>query len=134
MLAAAARRAQALYVLGANPAVAFPDGERVRRRWPAWVFVVQDLFLTPTAQQADVVLPAASFAEKEGTFTNGEGRVQRVRRAVEPVGEARADWGDPQAVAGRLGRPWPTFPPGKWPADHSPGALRRRATRRWTCQ
>ncbi len=54
--------------------------------------VVQDIFLTETAQLADVVLPAASFAEKEGTFTNTERRVQRVRKAVEPPGQARPDW------------------------------------------
>lgn len=115
MLAAAAHgELKALYVLGANPAVAFPDGERVRQALAGVEFlVVQDLFLTPTAQQADVVLPAASFAEKEGTFTNGEGRVQRVRRAMEPVGEARADWEILQAVAGRLGRPWPYLSAGE---------------------
>ena len=54
--------------------------------------VVQDIFLTETAQMADVVLPGASFAEKDGTFTNTERRVQRVRQAVEPPGEARPDW------------------------------------------
>ena len=54
--------------------------------------VVQDLFLHETAQIADVVLPAASFAEKDGTFTNSERRVQRVRKAVEPVGDSRPDW------------------------------------------
>ena len=54
--------------------------------------VVQDIFLTDTAKMADVVLPAACFAEKDGTFTNTERRVQRVRKAVEPPGEARPDW------------------------------------------
>jgi predicted molibdopterin-dependent oxidoreductase YjgC len=54
--------------------------------------VVQDLFLTETARMADVVLPAASFAEKDGTFTNTERRVQRVRKAIEPVGNSRPDW------------------------------------------
>jgi predicted molibdopterin-dependent oxidoreductase YjgC len=54
--------------------------------------VVQELFLTDTAKLADVVLPGASFLEKDGTFTNGERRVQRVKKVVEPPGEARADW------------------------------------------
>ena len=55
-------------------------------------FVVQDIFLSETAQLADVVLPATSFAEKDGTFTNTERRVQRVRKAIEPVGNSRPDW------------------------------------------
>jgi formate dehydrogenase major subunit len=55
-------------------------------------FVVQDMFLTETARLADVVLPSASFAERDGTFTNTERRVQRVRKAIEPLGESRPDW------------------------------------------
>ena len=65
--------------------------------------VVQDIFLTETAQLADVVLPAASFAEKEGTFTNTERRVQRVRKAVEPPGQARPDWEIVCELASRMG-------------------------------
>jgi anaerobic selenocysteine-containing dehydrogenase len=65
--------------------------------------VVQDIFLTETAQMADVVLPAASFAETDGTFTNTERRVQRVRKAVEPPGEARADWLILSELSTRLG-------------------------------
>ena len=64
---------------------------------------VQDIFLTETAQLADVVLPAASFAEKDGTFTNTERRIQRVRKAVEPPGEARQDWEIICDVSTRLG-------------------------------
>jgi len=67
--------------------------------------VVQDIFLTETAALADVVLPAASFAEKDGTFTNSERRVQRVRKAIEPVGEARADWEIIAAVSTAMGYP-----------------------------
>ena len=67
--------------------------------------VVQDLFLTETAQMADVVLPAASFAEKDGTFTNTERRIQRVRRALDPPGESRADWEILAGIASRLGYP-----------------------------
>ena len=65
--------------------------------------MVQDIFLTETAALADVVLPAACYAEKDGTFTNTERRVQRVRKAVEPPGEARADWEIICALAERAG-------------------------------
>ena len=70
-----------------------PDINHVREGLEALDFlVVQDIFMSETAQLADVVLPACAFAEKEGTFTNTERRVQRVRKAVEPPGEAREDW------------------------------------------
>ncbi|MFA5809941.1 MAG: molybdopterin dinucleotide binding domain-containing protein, partial [Thermoleophilia bacterium] len=65
--------------------------------------VVQDIFLTETAKYADVVLPAACYAEKDGTFTNTERRVQRVRKAVEAPGEARADWQIIRDLSGRMG-------------------------------
>ena len=65
--------------------------------------LVQDIFLTETAELADVVLPAASFAEKDGTFTNTERRVQRVRRAVRPPGEARDDLTIINMVTARMG-------------------------------
>ena len=68
--------------------------------------VVQDIFLTETAALADVVLPATSFAEKDGTFTNTERRVQRVRRAVPAPGEARADWRIVSDLACRMGADW----------------------------
>src|SRR5207248_1487998 len=71
--------------------------------------VVQDLFLHETAEFANVFLPAASFAEKDGTFTNSERRVQRVRKALEPPGRARPDWAITcelaRRVAAKLGRP-----------------------------
>ena len=70
-----------------------PDLNHVKRASKKLEFlVVQDIFLTETARLAHVVLPAASFAEKDGTFTNTERRVQRVRKAVEPPGEALEDW------------------------------------------
>jgi predicted molibdopterin-dependent oxidoreductase YjgC len=72
--------------------------------------VVQDIFLTETAQLADVVLPAASFAEKEGTFTGTDRRVQRVRKAIEPIGEAKADWEILCLLAQRMGAPGFEFP------------------------
>jgi len=67
------------------------------------LLIVQDIFLTETAQLADVVLPAAGFAEKDGTFTNTERRVQRVRQALEPPGAARVDWQITCDLARRLG-------------------------------
>jgi formate dehydrogenase alpha subunit len=84
---------KAIYLMGENPYLSDPDGRYVRealRRLQ--FFVVQDIFLSETAQMADVVLPACSFAEKEGTFTNTERRVQRVRKAIEPVGDSKPDW------------------------------------------
>lgn len=82
-----------LYIMGENPMVSDPDTNHVKHALENLEFlVVQDIFLTETAELADVVLPAASFAEKDGTFTNTERRVQRVRKAVKPVGEAKPDW------------------------------------------
>jgi formate dehydrogenase (coenzyme F420) alpha subunit len=82
-----------LYIIGENPAISDPDSNRVRAALSKLDFlVVQDIFLSETAKYADVVLPAAGFAEKDGTFTNTERRVQRIRKAIEPPGEARADW------------------------------------------
>ncbi len=84
---------KALYIMGENPMGSSPDISEVEHGLRKLEFlVVQDLFLSETAELADVVFPAASFAEKDGTFTNTERRVQLVRKAVEPPGEARADW------------------------------------------
>lgn len=84
---------KAIYILGENPMVSDPDIHHVEKALESLDFlVVQDIFLTETAMKADVVLPAACFAEKDGTFTNTERRVQRVRKAVEAPGEAMADW------------------------------------------
>jgi formate dehydrogenase alpha subunit len=81
-----------LYIVGENPMVSDPDLGHVAEALDAVDFlVVQDIFLTETAAKADVVLPAACFAEKDGTFTNTERRVQRVRKAVEAPGKARED-------------------------------------------
>lgn len=96
-----------MYIIGENPMLSDPDGNHVRAAMENLEFlVVQDIFLTDTAKLAHVVLPAASFAEKEGTFTNTERRIQRVRKAVEPPGEAKADWEIIMALANRLGAPW----------------------------
>jgi formate dehydrogenase major subunit/formate dehydrogenase alpha subunit len=93
MLSAAEQgRIRCLYVVGENPMTSDPDLNHVRKALQQTEFlVVQELFLSETAGFADVVLPAASFAEKDGTFTNTERRVQRVRRAVPLPGEARPD-------------------------------------------
>ncbi|NQW18579.1 MAG: molybdopterin-dependent oxidoreductase [Chloroflexi bacterium] len=86
-------RVKALYVMGENSIASDAHANHTRRAIEACEFVVvQDIFLTDTAELADVVLPAAAFAESEGTFANSERRVQRVRQAVAPPGEAREDW------------------------------------------
>ncbi len=83
---------KALYILGEDPAHTDPDIHHVRKALENIEFlVVQDIFPTETSKYADVILPGASFAEKDGTFTNGERRVQRIRKAVEPVA-GLADW------------------------------------------
>ncbi len=82
-----------LYIMGENPMVSDPDTNHVKHSLEQTEFlIVQDIFMTETAELADVVLPAAVFAEKDGTFSNTERRVQRVRKAVEPAGNAKADW------------------------------------------
>ncbi len=95
---------KAMWIVGENVAMSDPDSQHVVESLKHLDFlVVSELFLTETAQLADVVLPAASFAEKDGTFTNTERRVQRVRKAVEPPGEARPDWQVIRSLAMRLG-------------------------------
>ncbi len=84
---------KALYVMGENPLMSEAHLNHVKEAFEALDFlVVQDIFMTQTAKMAHVVFPAALFAEKEGTFTNTERRVQRVRKAVEPPGESLEDW------------------------------------------
>jgi len=93
-----------LYVMGENPMITDPDVKHVEKALDALDFlVVQDIFYTETAAKADVVLPACSFAEKDGTFVNTERRVQRVRAAVAPRGESRADWQILQDLSTRMG-------------------------------
>ena len=94
---------KAIYLMGENPVLSDPDAKHVQEALSKLEFlVVQDIFLTETAQLADVVLPATSFAEKDGTFTNTERRIQRVRKAIEPVGNAKPDWEIICQVAKRL--------------------------------
>jgi formate dehydrogenase alpha subunit len=93
MVDAAGDGIRGLYIMAENSLLSDPDVNHVRVAFERLdLVVVQDIFVTETAQMADVVLPGASFAEKDGTFTNTERRVQRLRKAVEPPGEARADW------------------------------------------
>ncbi len=106
MEGAAAGKLRAMYIMGENPVLSDPDSTHVVHALEKLDFlVVQDIFLTETARLADVVLPAASFAEKDGTFTNTERRVQRVRKAIEPVGEAKPDWQIICLVATAMGYP-----------------------------
>ena len=82
-----------LYIMGENPMISDPDQNHIKKALKKLDFLlVQDIFLTETAEFADVVLPAASFAEKDGTFTNTERRIQRINKAIDPIGEAKADW------------------------------------------
>jgi predicted molibdopterin-dependent oxidoreductase YjgC len=106
MDAAAGGRIKGLYIMGENPLLSDPDIGHVRTALEAVDFlVVQDIFMTETAQLADVVLPACTFAEKSGTFTNTERRVQMVRPALRAPGEAREDWRILCEVSGRMGHP-----------------------------
>ncbi|HYA85636.1 MAG TPA: formate dehydrogenase subunit alpha [Nitrospirota bacterium] len=103
---AAGGKIKSMFILGENPMLSFPDITHVRASLQRLDFlVVQDIFLTETAELADVVLPAACWAEKDGTFTNAERRVQRIRKAVDPPGEARADWEIITALARELSVP-----------------------------
>jgi formate dehydrogenase major subunit len=84
---------KALYLVGENPILSQADAKHVEEALNrVEFFVVQDIFLSETAKLADVILPATSFAEKVGTFTNTERRVQRIRKAIEPIGNSRPDW------------------------------------------
>lgn len=95
-----------LYVMGENPMLSEPNLNHAREAFSRLeMLVVQDIFLTETAQLADVVLPAACFAEKDGTFTSTERRVQLVRKAIDPPGEARMDWEIIAEISRRMGYP-----------------------------
>ena len=98
---------KAMYVLGENPAMSDPDLGHARAALAALDhLVVQDIFLTETAMYADVILPAAAFAEKRGTVTNTNRQVQMGRPAVPPPGEAREDWAITVDLARRIGLDW----------------------------
>jgi len=95
---------KALYIMGENPVISDPDSNHIRKALEKLEFLaVNEIFLSDTAQYADVILPAGSFAEKDGTFTNTERRVERIRKAIEPVGQARPDWEILSEIARRCG-------------------------------
>jgi len=97
---------KALFVLGENPLLSDADASKVKEELKHLdLLVVQDIFMTETAELAHVILPGVSFAEKDGTFTNTERRVQRVRKAIDPIGNSRPDWQIICDLSTRLGYP-----------------------------
>jgi assimilatory nitrate reductase catalytic subunit len=111
-------RIKGLWIIATNPVVSFPNRELLEHALGRLdLLVVQDGFETPTTALADVVLPAAIWGEKEGTFTNSERRVSRVRAAVDPPGEARSDFDIVLGLAARLGVRDELFPGWTGPAD-----------------
>ncbi len=121
-------RLKALFVMGENPVITDPDMSHTIEALKRLDFlVVQDIFLTETAQLADVVLPAACFAEKDGTFTNTERKVQRLRKAVNPPADARDDLSILVQLSARLGYPMPATAPDDILAEF--GSLWPRALR-----
>ncbi len=103
---------KALYIMGSDPIAAFPDNNLAERALDAVPFlIVQDLFQTETGKRADVFLPACSFIEKDGSFTNIEGRVQKFKKAIEPRGQSKPDWQIVSELMARLGKPVPYFSP-----------------------
>ena len=112
---------EAMWIMGENPVMSDPNMNHARKALESVKFLlVQDIFLTETAELADVVLPAASYAEKEGTFTNTERRVQRVRQALLPPKGACDDLSIVQAIADRMD----SDPSTTWASDYQPGSDR----------
>jgi formate dehydrogenase major subunit len=104
--AARSKEVKAMFILGENPMVSDADIQHVEESLKSLDFlVVQDIFMSETARLADVVLPGVSFAEKDGTFTNTERKVKRVRKAIEPIGGARQDWKIVCDLSTRMGYP-----------------------------
>jgi formate dehydrogenase major subunit len=96
-----------MYIMGENPAMSDPDVQHARAAFARLEhLVVQEIFLTETAYHADVILPASTFPEKTGTFTNTDRRVQLGRQALQPPGQARPDWEIVQDLARRMGLDW----------------------------
>jgi formate dehydrogenase major subunit len=96
-----------MYMMGENPFLSDPNINKVRKALSALDFlVVQDIFLTETAEFADVILPASSYLEKDGTYTNTDRRVQLGRKVLDLPGDARADWEVVQDIANRVGLGW----------------------------
>ncbi len=102
--AAKGGKIKAMYIMGENPMLSDPDTNKVEKSLKNLEFlVVQDIFITETAQLAHVVLPSVSFAEKDGTVTNTERRVQITRKAIEPIGESKPDWKIIMGLADKFG-------------------------------
>jgi len=96
---------KAIYIMGENPVLSEPQAKHAEEALQKLEFlVVQDIFLTETARLAHIVLPGVTFAEKDGTFTNTERRAQRVRKAIEPIGNAKPDWWVTCQIAQRMGK------------------------------
>ncbi len=95
---------KAMYIVGENPMLSDPDQKHIKEALEKLeLLIVQDIFLTETAELADIVLSASTFAEKDGTFTNTERRVQRVRKAIEPIGNSKPDWWITCQLAQKMG-------------------------------
>lgn len=104
--AAVAGNLKAMYVMGEDPVLTDGDAHHVHKGFANLEFlVVQNLFMTETGKLADVILPGASFAEKDGSFTNCERRVQRVRKAIEPIGSSLPDWQIIRDLGNKMGYP-----------------------------
>jgi len=107
MIQKAGESIRAMYIMGENPAISDPNQKEVIEKLKNLEFlVVQDIFMSETAELADVVLPAASSLEKEGTFTNTERRVQLLHKVIEPVEDSKPDWWIIQELARRMGAEW----------------------------
>lgn len=102
--AALDKRLKAMFIMGENPMLSVPDIANVRKALQSLdLLVVQDTFLSETAEEAHVVLPACSFAEKDGTFTSMERKVHRIRKAIEPLYDSKPDWAIISEIARRMG-------------------------------
>ena len=105
-MASALKGVRGMYMMGENPFLSDPNVNKVRKALASLEFLaVQDIFLTETAEFADVILPASSYMEKDGTYTNTDRRVQIGRKVLESPGEAREDWRILCDVATRIGLP-----------------------------
>ena len=110
MQAAHAGKIKGMYIMGENPMLTDPNQNHTREALEQLEFlVVQDIFPTETTEFADIILPGAAFAEKNGTFVNSDRRVARVRKAVDPPGMARQDWKVLLEIAQRMGCPLKTY-------------------------